>query len=142
MPLPSTPDSETVGPTDSGTAAALGGYVVAANPHSDRSDAVGSVLGAMAEPAFLRSYAAFADSFPPDLSLWTDGLGSVPDRYLPTLRVAAETAVAQPATRVWSRQARAVADRANAAVAGEQSAAAAMAALSETLSTIEREGER
>ncbi|WP_284007101.1 extracellular solute-binding protein [Haloarcula pelagica] len=140
MPLPyARASSDAQAPAADGTTAALGGFVVAVNPHSDRHEAVRAVLDAMAEPAFLRFYAAFAGTFPPDLSLWADGLGSVPDRYLPTLRVAAENAVSQPATRVWSRQARAVADRANAAVAGEQSAAAAMAELAETLSTIERE---
>lgn len=138
MPIPYARASESASaPGTGGTTAALGGTLVCVNRETRHPEAVRAVLRAMTRPAFQRFYAGFVDLFPPDLEQWTDGLGTVPERYLPTLRVAAETAMPQPATRVWGRQAEAVAELANAAVAGEQSPSAATSELATTLAAIE-----
>lgn len=141
MPIPyAVPESEAQFQGTGGTTSALGGWHITANPNSQNLDAVAQVMDATMQEEFQLFLLEIEGWLPPRSDLFTskearsiDPMGN----YMDTLQVAGENTMPRPVTPVWSDEASAIAEQANAAVNQDRSSADAMAALESTLSNIE-----
>jgi len=141
MPMPfsvSEDDAEFQGV--GGTAAALGGWHMTVNPNSENKDAVSQVIQAAMADDFQLTLLEIQGWLPPKPELFnSDAARNVPvvGRYMDTLRVAGENAIARPVTQVWPDESSTIAQKANEVVDQTVSAQQGMNTLKSDLQDIE-----
>jgi len=142
MPIPyAVPESEAAQPGTGGTTSALGGWHLTFNPNSDNLDVIDEVVSAVMEPDFALELFRLQGWLPPRPELFnSDEARDVAPvgRYMETLQVAGENAMARPVTPVWSQQSSDIAQSANRVVGQETSAEDAMASLTSSLEATEQ----
>jgi ABC-type glycerol-3-phosphate transport system substrate-binding protein len=124
MPMPyAVSEAEAEYPGTGGTAAALGGWHLTLNPHSEKLDAATRVLEAFASEEVMLTIFEQLGYLPPALelveSVSVDEVGPVA-RYTDQIRIAGENAVSRPVTDVWPEQASVIARQVHAAYRGER----------------------
>jgi ABC-type glycerol-3-phosphate transport system substrate-binding protein len=143
MPIPyGIPASEAEYEGTGGPVAALGGWHLTMNPSAPdlQKRAALQVFQTITQEDFQLNMFGITGWIPPRPSLLSsDEAAEVPvtGRYVEQLRVAGENAVPRPVTEVWPQQSGPVAERVNAAYAGDSSPEDAMAELASTLQEIE-----
>jgi len=142
MPIPyAVSESDAAQPGTGGTTSALGGWHLTINPNSNNLDAMNEVIRAVQTDEFALELFRLQGWLPPRPDLFnSDEARSVEPvgRYMDTLQVAGQNAMARPVTPVWSQESSAIAQQANRAVGQEVSSADAMSALQSNLEDIEQ----
>jgi len=125
-----------------GTASALGGWHLVANPNSERIDEVVQVMEAFATDEVSLHMFEVQGWLPPDLDLLedvtADEAGPVA-RYAETIQVIGENAVPRPVTDLWPEQAAHIFAEVHAAYRGDKSPEEAMGDLAARLERSERD---
>ncbi|SDR14433.1 substrate-binding domain-containing protein [Natronobacterium texcoconense] len=141
MPIPyGVSEDEAAQPGTGGTTAALGGWHMTLNPHSERKEEATQVLQAMMEDSFNLDMFELWGWVPPKPDLFDAEEAEAIDpmgEYMDTLRVAGENAMPRPVTTVWPDQATLIAEEVNNAVAGDKAPDEAAADLQGGLEDIE-----
>ncbi|WP_089789009.1 extracellular solute-binding protein [Natronobacterium haloterrestre] len=141
MPIPYAVDEDEANqPGTGGSTAALGGWHLTLNPHSERTEEAVDVLRATMTDDFNLGMFDLWGWIPPKPHLFdTEEAASVEPmgQYMDTLRVAGENAMPRPVTTVWPDQSELIAEEVNAAVAGEKSPEDAAADLQDGLEATE-----
>jgi multiple sugar transport system substrate-binding protein len=125
-----------------GSRAALGGWHLAINPHSDRREEAVAVLEAFADPEVQMSIFEEQGWLPPETRLLETSRAEEVEpfgRYADTLRVLGEGAVPRPATDLWAEQAGVIAIELHNAYARQKTPEDAMADLRTRLIRSERQ---
>ncbi|WP_331233509.1 extracellular solute-binding protein [Natronorarus salvus] len=127
-----------------GTASALGGWHLVANPNSDRIDEVVQVMEAFATDEVMLHMFEVQGWLPPDLGMLEDvtveEAGPVA-RYTDAIQVIGDNAVPRPVTDLWPEQAALIFGEVHNAYRGEKSPEGAMGDLKERLERSERDVE-
>jgi multiple sugar transport system substrate-binding protein len=125
-----------------GTASALGGWHLVANPNTDRLDEVAQVMDAFATDEVMLHMFEVQGWLPPDLEILDDvtpeEAGPVA-RYADTIQVIGENAVPRPVTDLWPEQASHIYAEVHNGYRGEKSPEEAMEDLYERLARSERD---
>lgn len=108
MPLPyGVPESESAYDDLGGTRAALGGWHLTLNPNSQNAENAVQVLEAFTADEVMLAIFEHAGNLPPIPSVMSNvgepEVGAI-GRYIDTLEVAAESAIARPVTDIWPSQ--------------------------------------
>lgn len=124
MPMPhavSTDEAEY--PGTGGPAAALGGWHLTLNPHTDKTERAARVVEAFASEEVMLAVFEQLGYLPPDLELIdaadADEIGPM-SRYTDQIKIAGEHAISRPVTDVWPEQASVIAREIHAAYRGER----------------------
>ncbi|RQG89767.1 extracellular solute-binding protein [Natrarchaeobius halalkaliphilus] len=127
-----------------GTAAGLGGWHLALNPNTDRTDEALAVLEAFTHDDVMLTIFELQGFLPPVLELVDEAdpaeIGPVA-RYADEIRLAGDNAVPRPVTDVWPEQSALIYQEVNAAYRGVKTPADAMTDLSARLERSERDVE-
>lgn len=108
MPLPyGVPESESEYEDLGGTRAALGGWHLTLNPNSQKTEDAVQVIEAWTSEEVMLAIFQYAGNLPPIPSVMSnvgeEEVGPV-GRYIDTMEVAAESAIARPVTDLWPNQ--------------------------------------
>jgi len=124
---------------ENGSWAALGGWLMAVNPHTNQREAALEVLRAFHSEEVQMATLNGPGFLPHQPDLFTGSATEHPvyGEYMDTLAWAGEHSVARPVTPVWPQQTDAVATEVNAALRKTKSPKAAMASVKETFEQTE-----
>lgn len=141
MPMPfGVTESEAKFAGMGGSNSALGGWHVALNPHSKRTEAATEVLRAMSQDRFYLAMMAEMGYVPPKPTLLESSQArdvEVMGRYVDTLKYAGQHAIPRPVTVAWPMQSPRIAQQVSAAFSGQKSPTQAMSDLQSLLVEIE-----
>jgi len=137
MPLPyGVPESESEYDDLGGSRAALGGWHLTLNPNSDNFEDAVQVLEAFTGDEVMLAIFEHVGNLPPIPELMDDvgedDVGPI-GRYIDTLQVAADSAIARPVTDIWPSQAQQVYQEVHDAYTQEKTPTEAMDDLQESL---------
>lgn len=126
-----------------GSMAALGGWHLTVNPHSERIGAALEVMEAMMDPNVRRNLMASAGTIPPEPGLLEP---SELEEHSPefaahaeAFQFAGDTAIPRPVSLAWPEQSPIISQEVNATLAGQKSPEDAMADLQESLEALEED---
>ena len=123
-----------------GPVAALGGWHLTVNPNTQHPEAAMQVIDAFTAESVKLGMFEELGWIPPEPALFeSDRAQNVPvmGRYLDTLAVAGENAVARPVTEIWPSQSTSVYQEVHDAYSGEKTAEEAMSTLASDLEEME-----
>lgn len=143
MPLPyAVSEEEAQAQGTGGSTAALGGWHMTVNTHTEQTDAALELIDVAMTDDFQLGLLGITGWMPPKPELYDSSAATEQEpmgRYMEALQFAGTRAMPRPATAVWPQQATAIYQEVNAAAAGDKPATNAATQLQERLQSIENE---